>query len=130
MCASCGYPGDSHIAFGVAYPADTMDGHSEFMTADTVQKAATSFRKTGQIGLHHADGTVGVGEVLESYIYRGPDWTTEGIDGQQQVIKSGDWLLGVQFDAPSWQKIRSGQVTGWSIQGIARRRRPTPGVTL
>ncbi len=123
VCAECGFLADSHIAFGVAYPADRLDGHFEFMTAESVQKAADSFRHSGQIGLHHADGTIGVGEVQESYIYRGPDWHTLGADGKEQVIKAGDWMLGVKFDAQTWRQIRTGRVTGWSIQGLARRRR-------
>ena len=125
MCADCGYPKDDHVALGLAYPADRLDGHGEYMTAESVQKAAQSFIREGQIGLHHADGTVGVGEVQESYIYRGPDWATEGVDGRKQIIKSGDWLLSVKFDAKTWRLIRTGQVNGYSIQGLARRRRPT-----
>lgn len=128
MCDSCGYPGSDHYALGLSYPADRNDGHHEFMKSQTVQKAAWDFLRTGsQIGLHHLDGTVGHAQVVESYIYRGPDWVTTAADGTTQVIKAGDWMLGVQFDAATWPLVMSGQVNGWSIQGVGRRRKPGEG---
>lgn len=114
---------EERYVLGIAYPANRVDGHDEFMTTDTVQKAAWGYvSKGGQIGLHHADGTVGHAEVVESYIYRGPDWTQTAADGSTQVVKSGDWLVGAVFDEPTWELIKSGQFTGWSIQGLAARR--------
>ena len=107
---------------GVAYPANRVDGHGEFMTAATVQKAAWDYLRKGQIGLHHADGTTGHAEIVESYVYRGPDWHQIAADGTTQVIKSGDWLVGAVFDEPTWADVQSGKFNGWSIQGLAARR--------
>jgi hypothetical protein len=58
--------------------------------------------------------------VTESYIYRGPDW--EQPDGT--VIKAGDWLIGGICDETAWELVKSGKVTGFSPQGVARRIRP------
>lgn len=114
---------ESRYVLGVAYPANRVDGHGEFMNAEDVQKSAWGFlRKGQQIGLHHADGTIGHADVAESYIYRGPDWTQEAVDGSTQVVKSGDWLVGVIFDEPTWALVKSGHFNGWSIQGLAARR--------
>lgn len=113
---------EERYVLGVAYPANRLDGHGEYMDADTVQKAAWGFLAKGQqIGLHHADGTIGHAQVVESYIYRGPDWTQTAVDGSTQVVKSGDWLVGAIFDQPTWDLIKSGQFNGWSIQGLAAR---------
>lgn len=126
MCDSCGYPGDRHYVLGVAYPADRIDGHGEFMNAESVRKASRTFLSDGgrQIGLHHADGTVGHAQVLDSFVWpiEAPDWVTVGADGTEQVIRGGDWLVGVEFDAQTWPLIKTGQVNGWSIQGMGARR--------
>lgn len=124
MCQQCGYPGDEHIVVGVAYPAERLDGHGEYMTADSVRKAAWGFLASGrEIGFHHLDGTTGKATVIESSIHRGPDWTITAADGTTQVIKQGDWLLAVQFDPSVWPQIRTRKVTGFSIQGVAKRRK-------
>lgn len=123
MCDQCGYPGERHFSLGVAYPADQVDGHGEFMKRATVQDTAWGYiAKGAKVGVMHADGTEGHAQVVESYIYQGPDWATEGADGRQQVIKAGDWLVGVIWDAATWPLIRNGQLRGWSIQGTGTRR--------
>jgi hypothetical protein len=114
---------EKRYTLGVAYPANRVDGHGEFMRPDEVERVAWDYVTKGrQIGLWHADGTEGHGTVVESYIYRGPDWGLTAVDGSTQVIKSGDWLLGVQWDEPAWALIRKGYVDGWSMQGRAVRR--------
>jgi hypothetical protein len=122
-------PNPKRYVFGVAYPADTVDGHGEWMSAEAVEKAAWEFnRNHRQLGFFHADSTLGHAEVVESYIYRGPDWTTTDLYGETQVIKAGDWLLGAQFDESGFEAVVSERADGWSIDGAARRRiAPIPG---
>lgn len=125
MCNQCGYPGDVHYVLGVAYPANRVDGHGEFMSAVSVRKSARTFLGPEglEVGLQHVDGTVGHGNVVDSFVWPdgAPDWVTVGVDGREQVIKSGDWLLGVEFDAQTWPAIRTGKYNGWSIQGMGAR---------
>jgi hypothetical protein len=110
----------------VAYPVLRKDGHGETADYGTVEKAAWDYlRNSQEIGLWHVDGLVGAGTVVESSIYRGPDWVTKAVDGSAQTIHAGDWLLGVQWDEPGWQAITSGLVDGMSVQGKSRRRRVT-----
>ena len=119
MCNQCGYPGDSHYTLGVAYPADRVDGHGDFMKAATVRETAWGYIEKGaKVGLQHQERTLGHGRVVESYIYQGPDWAING-----QVVKSGDWMLGVVWDAQVWPLIKTGRLKGWSIQGAGTRRR-------
>lgn len=123
---------ERRYTLGLAYPANradasvAMDGFRDFVGADALESAAWSFLgKAGRVGLHHRDGTEGHGDVVESYLYRGPDWHIKAVDGSDQLIKSGDWLLGVVWDEPTWQAIKRGDFNGFSPQGRARRRQPS-----
>ena len=68
----------------------------------------------------------GAAEVVESYIYRGPDWTIKAADGSEVVIKAGDWLGGFIWTPDAWADIKSGDLAGVSVEGSAKRRRPSP----
>lgn len=116
----------------VAYPANkpdvavAQDGHIDFAAPLAVEKAAWAYlRKSPNVGLWHKEGTDGSGTVVESYIYRGPDWEIKASDGSQQIIKSGDWLMGIIWDEKTWPLIKQGLIGGVSPQGRARRRVPT-----
>jgi hypothetical protein len=121
---------EKRFVLGVAHPAGWsdrikkgLDGHRDWMSADTVEKAAWGHLTEGrQIGLRHRDGTVGAAQVVESYIWRGPDWAVTDTCGTTQVIKSGDWVLGAILDEPTWQMYKAGEFTGWSVQGAGVRR--------
>lgn len=117
----------------VAYPADkpdvarAADGHRDFASKAALEDAAwTYLTKSPKVGLWHEQGTDGAGDVVESYIYRGPDWTVTAADGSSQVIKSGDWLLGIRWSPETWPLVRDGRGRGVSMQGSARRRAPSP----
>lgn len=111
------------FVLGVAYPANRVDGHNEYMAPDELEKAAWEYvRKHRNVGFFHADGTGGHAEIVESYLYRGPDWHTTDIDGGEQVIKSGDWVLGAILDEPGFALVTSSKADGWSLDGVARRR--------
>jgi Putative phage serine protease XkdF len=112
------------FVLGVAYPADRVDGHGEYMTADQLEATAWDYaRNHRRIGFYHVDGTEGHADVVESYIYRGPDWVTSDIDGREQVIKAGDWVLGGILDEAGFDLVRRRKADGWSVDGMARRRR-------
>jgi len=109
---------EQHYTLGIAYPANKVDAHGEFTTPEELEKTAwTWLAKHRKIGIQHQDGTEGHGIPVESYIYRGPDWEVNG-----QVVKAGDWLLGVVWDDAAWQLIKRGVLTGYSIQGDAFRK--------
>jgi hypothetical protein len=115
--------GEKRYTLTVAYPADTVDGHGEFIKAQNLEPLAWDYlTKHRQIGLYHADNEIGHGQVVESYIWRGDPWTVEAADGTTQVVKSGSWLLGVIWSPTAWRLIKTGQIAGMSIQGRAKRR--------
>jgi hypothetical protein len=115
---------EQRYVLGIAYQAGpdplikkAEDGGRDFFTAAELEKACWSFLPAGaEVGLFHADGATGHGTVVESYIYRGPDWDLGDV-----VVKSGDWLVGAILDDTAWQLYKAGRITGWSPQGKARR---------
>jgi hypothetical protein len=124
---------EQRYVLGIAYQAGPdpriqkgMDGGRDWFTEAELEKAAWRFLSEGpRVGLFHVDGTDagdGAARVVESYIYRGPDWDL----GDGIVAKSGDWLLGAVLSPRAWDLYKSGKLTGWSPQGVARRRRFRP----
>ena len=117
---------EQRYVLGLAYQAGRderitkgLDNSRDYFTADELEKAAWSFLPGGaEVGIFHADGTQGHFTVTESYIYRGPDWTVG-----DTTIRKGDWLVGGICDTIAWQLVKSGQLTGFSPQGSAKRRR-------
>jgi len=116
--------GPKRFVLGVAYAPNELDGHDEFMSPEEVEKTAWDYaRNHRRVGFFHVDGTETHAEVVESYIYRGPDWVTTDIDGNEQVIKSGTWMLGGILDEPGFGLVLKRKADGWSMDGLARRRK-------
>jgi hypothetical protein len=126
----------------VVYPADkadiakAQDGHRDFASKAVVEDAAWNYmRNHRQVGAFHTEeqaagaGAVlkqtGAAEVVESYIYRGPDWKLTAADGSEQVVKSGDWLAGFIWTPEDWRLLQDGRIGGVSVEGAARRRAPS-----
>ncbi len=124
---------EKRFVLGIAYQAGRdplirrgSDGRRDYFTADELEKAAWSFMAGDglQIGVEHVDGTVGLARPAESFIWRWPPQAMAAIDGSEVVVKTGDWLLGAVCTPLAWDLVKSGQVTGWSPQGRAKRRTP------
>jgi hypothetical protein len=121
---------EQRYSLGVVYPHGEADFHNETMTETELEKSAWSFMaKDGmhaRVGLMHEPGTDGAGRVVESYIYRGPDWTAKAAadEAQVQTVKSGDWLMGVVWEPKAWELVQAGKVQGYSLQGAARKSGP------
>jgi len=112
---------EQRYTLGVAYPAASLDLHQDFMSMEELERTAWDAMRRGvKIGLMHRAGTGGAGTAVESYIYRGPEWKADG-----QVVKPGDWMLGVVWEPNAWEAIKSGQLKGYSLQGWARKQKGT-----
>lgn len=100
-----------------------VDGKRDWFSEGELEKAAWSMLESGvpEVGLFHADGSVGHAQVVESYIYRGPDWVLTAVDGTEQVVKSGTWLVGLRCDEVAWDMVEKRLVQGVSLQGRGRR---------
>lgn len=123
---------EQRYVLGVAYQpgrdpriAKGIDGGRDYFTEAELEKAAWTYLQDGgmNVGLSHADGTEGAAKVVESYVYRGPDWVIKAIDGEDVVVKTGSWLVGAILDEHSWAMYKAGRITGISPQGTGTRRR-------
>lgn len=106
--------------------AKGVDGSRDWFTPEELELAAWSLLNRAsmpEVGIFHADGTVGHARIVESYIWRGEPWTITAVDGSSQTVNPGDWLVGLLLDDVAWRLYKDGQVQGVSIQGVARRRR-------
>ena len=118
---------EQRYVLGIAYQAGYdpkiakgADGATDYFTAEELEKACWSFLPGGaEVGLFHADGTAGHATVVESYVYRGPDWDL----GDGVIVKAGDWLVGAILDEVAWGLHKRGLITGWSPQGVGKRRK-------
>jgi hypothetical protein len=122
---------EQRYTLGLAYPAMradksvAADGYRDFITPDVLEKTAWGWMADARdVGLFHEAGTSGHATVVESYIYRGPDWVCAQPEGET-VIKAGDWLLGTVWDEYGWSLVKSGLIRGWSPEGGARRAQPS-----
>lgn len=118
---------EKQYTLGVAWGLDpdkkpAMDGHRVVASPEVLEQAAWNFMRQRRVGLYHQDGTLGHGEVVESYIYRGPDWELPDVAGNKQVIRAGFWLVGNLWDDIAWRLIKRGLIDGLSPQGTARFR--------
>jgi Putative phage serine protease XkdF len=121
--------GEKRETLTVAYPADradttrAADGHRDFASREALEKAAHSFlANSPNVGRHHAEGTDGSGTVLESFLWPAGDWTPEG---SCYTVREGDWLVKVRWSEDAWAEIKAGLINGVSMQGRARRRKPS-----
>lgn len=125
---------ERRYTLGLGYPAmradaaKAADGFRDFVSEALLEKTAWEWmRKCRNVGLGHQDGTDYSGEVVESYLYRGPDWRVASpVDGKEYVIKSGDWLVGTVWSPETWPLIKQRLINGYSPQGGARRAIPSP----
>ncbi len=127
----------------VVYPADkadvarALDGHRDFASKAVVEDAAWNYmRRYREVGTFHtqeqaaaAGATLksgGAAELVESFVYRGPDWAMKAADGSEVVVKAGDWLAGLVWSPEDWELVKSGKIAAVSVEGKARRRKPSP----
>jgi Putative phage serine protease XkdF len=138
---------ERRYTLNVIYPADkadigkALDGHRDFASKEVVEEAAWNYmRNYRSVGTFHtpaqaarAGGALkadGAAELVESYVYRGPDWELTAADGSEFVVKSGDWLGGFIWSPEDWELIQAGEIGGVSVEGGARRKKATPGAKL
>jgi Putative phage serine protease XkdF len=107
--------------------AKAQDGRRDYARPEVIEQTAWAWMvKSRTVGLYHADGTEGHGTVVESYVYRGPDWQVR----PDTLIKAGDWLIGTIWDTSAWALVKAGLINGMSPQGNAKRAPADPSLTF
>lgn len=67
---------------------------------------------------HTLFGDLGI-ELVESYIAP-QDLDLDGLLTGQDIIRKGSWVMAVHVtDDDLWQQVKDGEITGFSIGGVA-----------
>ncbi|GLO70088.1 hypothetical protein MACH17_16050 [Phaeobacter inhibens] len=107
---------DMMRAYGVVYAPDQEDAHGDTADADTIRRAATEFMREGRlknIDTEHSF-TAEMAFVAES-------WLVRKDDALFPDEPEGAWAVGIQIGDPDlWKQLKSGDLTGISLAGIAR----------
>ena len=104
---------------GVVLQPEVVDGHGDIMSADVIRDTAfkflAGFNKTTKLGVQHSVFKKGQLELVESFI--APMDMVLG----SKTVKGGSWVMTVRvLDKKIWAKVKAGQITGFSIGGIAK----------
>ena len=105
------------VAYGIVLAPDEVDDEQDTISAEEIEKAAYGFMQAGrsqQVDSDH-DGDAGKGFVAESWLVRSGDpLFAEEPDGA--------WAVGIKVtDAETWDRVEKGELTGFSVAGLARR---------
>ena len=106
---------DNHYVTGVVYEPMTEDAHGNYMTEAEITKAAYWFAKNGnQCDIQHNFEKLENSAVVESYVTK-CDMEIEG-----QPIKKGTWMMTVEIDNKTFEKVEKGELTGFSMGGVGK----------
>jgi len=112
---------EKQIVYGVVLSPHGPDAQGDVISPDEVEKAAHRYLIFGrQVGINH-EGSPILAFPVESYIARTSFYYDP--NDPQSFVREGEWVLGVWIpEREVWEKIKSGELTGWSIQGLGIRR--------
>lgn len=101
------------ITYGTVYSPLKIDSQGDFMTAAGIEKIAHGFVGDGlqkNIDTNH-DGNMTGSTAVESFIAK----------GDKNYI-DGSWVLGVKHPDAIWSLVKSGKITGYSMEGSGSRK--------
>jgi len=104
---------EEQLVFGEVYAPGFPDSQGDFMTKAAIKKMAYNFMKKsrmGNIDTQH-DQVIKGSHVVESFIARDDD----------SLFIPGSWVLGVKCDDAEWAMVKSGEINGFSLDGMAAR---------
>lgn len=101
------------LVYGVVYEPNVPDAHNDMMDAEEIEKAAHRFLADYRNIDKQHDFQSGYGEVVESYI------APQDFEIGGEVIKKGSWVLVTKANDETWEAIKRGEITGYSMAGIA-----------
>lgn len=107
---------DMQRAFGIVYSPDQEDAHGDTADEQTIRRAASEFMREGRlknIDTEHSF-TNEMAFVAETWLVRKGDKLFPN-------EPEGSWAVGIQINDPDlWSQLKSGELTGISLAGIAR----------
>lgn len=107
---------EKQIAYSIVLKADRPDLEKDTFPSEVIEKAAHEFMvKSQDINLEHEFDTDKV-QIVESFISPS-DFNFNGTD-----VQKGDWVMATKFlDDKLWQLAKEGKLSGFSIEGTARK---------
>ncbi|MGA0357195.1 MAG: XkdF-like putative serine protease domain-containing protein [Ilumatobacteraceae bacterium] len=115
---------EERYTLGPVYVPGRLDGHGEFIDADTLQKAIWDWVRSGDrtIFLQHSEKAAG--EMVEILTWPMPIQTALSLPGEE--IRKVEFpaetpFMGVVWESWAWDLVKAGQLRGYSIGGKARR---------
>ena len=109
---------DERIVAGIVYEPMEKDSQGDFMTEEDIKKAAYYFmEKAKRFKIQHKGITLGKKiAILENYL------APQDLEIGKEKIKKGTWILYTRInDSRLWKRIKDGEVTGYSMAGMAKR---------
>jgi len=106
------------LVTGIVLEPNEVDAHNDYEKPETIRKTAhkflSNYNKDTRMGLMHSEfDDIGI-ELVESYI------APVKLTLNKKMIKKGSWVMTVHVSSDSvWNKVKSGDLTGFSIGGIA-----------
>lgn len=107
---------EERFVLGIPLQPDIEDLQGDVVSCEEIAKTAHDFLESCQnIGVQHTTINKKI-KLWESYLAP-QDLTISG-----QEVKKGSWILGVHIlDDEIWGKVKSGELTGFSIRGTGTR---------
>jgi len=107
---------EERYIMGIVMIPEVADAHGEVTSAEEIRQAAHKFLARGpKIGYQHSETPGGL-TLLESYIA-----PVDFALGTRKIVK-GTWLMAVRVDNDKiWKEVKDGTITGFSIEGYARK---------
>lgn len=102
------------LLYGIVYEPDTTDAHGDLMNAEEIEKTAHEFMVYYRNIDSEHNLIAGAGQVVESYI------APADMEIGKSAVKKGSWILVTKANEEIWQDYINGDVTGYSMFGIAR----------
>lgn len=109
----CSEKEEERKVYGLVYAPDTVDAHGDYTDARTLEKAAHDFMLNFQkMDVQH-NMEDGAGQIVESFI--APETF---VVNSEEIIK-GSWVIVSLASEEVWEKIKKGEITGYSLYGTA-----------
>lgn len=107
---------DMMRAYGVVYAPDQEDAHGDTADADTIRKAQAEFMREGRLKNIDTEHSF-----TSEMAYVAETWLVRKGDPLFPDEPEGAWAVGIQIGDPDlWKQLKSGELTGISLAGIAR----------
>jgi hypothetical protein len=109
---------------GVVLQPEVTDAQGDIYSSDVIRKAAhkflSNYNKATKLGLQHKNFKKQF-DLVESYT------APQSLILNGKTIKQGAWIMTVKvLDSKIWEKVKKGEITGFSIGGKAKVRKLTP----